>query len=97
MDPKCAVCEKTAYATERIMVNGKAYHKPCFRCLHCKSVLKPGNFTSNDGKVYCKTHYMQLFKVKGNYKSGFAGEPNVIGDSINNKTGAIDQQNIEAE
>ncbi len=40
MDPKCAVCEKTAYATERIMVNGKAYHKPCFRCTHCKSVLK---------------------------------------------------------
>jgi len=40
MDPKCSVCEKTAYATERIMVNGKAYHKPCFRCTHCKSVLK---------------------------------------------------------
>ncbi|CAM4819114.1 unnamed protein product [Rotaria magnacalcarata] len=39
MDPKCVVCEKTVYATEKIMVNSKAYHKPCFRCAHCKSVL----------------------------------------------------------
>jgi hypothetical protein len=53
---------------------------------------RPGNFTANDGKIYCKTHYMQLFKVKGNYKSGFAGE---TGDIINNNTGAIDQPKTE--
>lgn len=88
MDPKCAVCEKTVYVTEKTMVNGKAYHKPCFRCTHCKSVLKPGNFTANDGKIYCKTHYMQLFKVKGNYKSGFAGETSLAGESLNNGTSA---------
>jgi hypothetical protein len=35
---------------------------------------------------------MQLFKVKGNYKSGFAGE---TGDIINNNTGAIDQPKTE--
>lgn len=41
---------------------------------------------------------MQLFKVKGNYKSGFAGETNVTGDVLNNNnTGAIDQQNTERE
>jgi hypothetical protein len=40
---------------------------------------------------------MQLFKVKGNYKSGFAGENNATGDSINNAKGAIDQQNTGAE
>ncbi len=55
--------------------------------------FRPGNFTANDGKIYCKTHYMQLFKVKGNYKSGFAGETKVAGDV----TGAIDQPNTEAE
>ncbi len=41
---------------------------------------------------------MQLFKVKGNYKSGFAGETNLIGDVINNNTtGAIDQQNTKTD
>ncbi len=55
--------------------------------------FRPGNFTANDGKIYCKTHYMQLFKVKGNYKSGFAGESKVAGDV----TGATDQPNTEAE
>lgn len=59
--------------------------------------FRPGNFTANDGKIYCKTHYMQLFKVKGNYKSGFAGDTKVAGDVTNNNTGAIDQQNTETE
>ncbi len=36
---------------------------------------------------------MQLFKVKGNYKSGFAGETKVADDV----TGATDQPNTEAE
>lgn len=41
---------------------------------------------------------MQLFKVKGNYKSGFAGETNVTGDVINNNnTGAIDEQTTKTE
>ncbi|CAF0733293.1 unnamed protein product [Rotaria sordida] len=91
MDPKCAVCGKTVYATEKIMVNSKAYHKPCFRCEHCKSVLKPGNFTANDGKIYCKTHYMQLFKIKGNYKSGFSNESNITGDAMNANNPPVDQ------
>jgi hypothetical protein len=56
-------------------------------------VFRPGNFTSNDGKIYCKTHYMQLFKVKGNYKSGFAGE----NTPINNTIGAVNQPNTETE
>lgn len=29
---------------------------------------------------------MQLFKVKGNYKSGFAGETNLTGESLNNSS-----------
>jgi hypothetical protein len=40
---------------------------------------------------------MQLFKVKGNYKSGFAGETNPTGNTINNPNGAIDQQNTTTE
>ena len=41
---------------------------------------------------------MQLFKVKGNYKSGFAGETHVTGDVLNNNNpGAINEQTLEQE
>lgn len=41
---------------------------------------------------------MQLFKVKGNYKSGFAGETHVTGDVItNNNPGAMNEQSVEHE
>lgn len=40
---------------------------------------------------------MQLFKVKGNYKSGFAGETHVTGNVINNNPGAMNEQNVEHE
>lgn len=59
--------------------------------------FRPGNFTSNDGKVYCKTHYMQLFKVKGNYKSGFAGETGAPGGAMNASNGATVPAVSEAE
>lgn len=49
---------------------------------------RPGNFTANEGKIYCKTHYMQLFKVNGNYKSGFSGETNLTGATVNNNGAA---------
>jgi hypothetical protein len=34
-------------------------------------VLKLGNYASLDGKLFCKTHFKQLFKTKGNYSEGF--------------------------
>jgi hypothetical protein len=33
--------------------------------------LKVGQVSSIGDKVYCKPHYTQLFKLKGNYESGF--------------------------
>ncbi|CAF1929436.1 unnamed protein product [Rotaria magnacalcarata] len=72
VDPnKCSVCQKTVYAMEKIEADKKVYHKSCFKCMHCKSILKLGNFTANDGQIYCKPHFLQLFAIKGNYSTGF--------------------------
>lgn len=71
-DPnKCSACCKTVYAMEKIEADKKVYHKSCFKCMHCKSVLKLGNYTANDGQIYCKPHFLQLFAIKGNYSAGF--------------------------
>lgn len=43
----------------------------CFRCKHCGNVLGLGSYASMDGVFYCKPHFKQLFKEKGNYSEGF--------------------------
>jgi len=67
----CHSCGKTVYTMEEMKVDNVIYHKGCFRCKHCNGVLKLGNFASMDGQVYCKPHFKQLFKTKGNYSEGF--------------------------
>jgi len=71
---RCHFCSKTVYAMERMDADGKAFHKTCFKCEHCQCVLKLGNFAAMGGRYFCKPHFKQLFKEKGNYHSGFGDE-----------------------
>src|SRR5690606_3337300 len=41
---KCAGCGKTVYSTERMAAMNKAWHKACFRCTECKSVLNNNTY-----------------------------------------------------
>lgn len=40
-DAKCTVCNKTAYAMEKIVADGLSFHKTCFRCAvpECNKVI----------------------------------------------------------
>uniref|UniRef100_A0A3B5MMC3 LIM zinc-binding domain-containing protein n=1 Tax=Xiphophorus couchianus TaxID=32473 RepID=A0A3B5MMC3_9TELE len=68
---KCAACQKTVYPLEKMVVGEHTYHKNCFACSHCNTKLNLCNYASLHGKIYCKPHYNQLFKAKGNYDEGF--------------------------
>jgi len=72
---KCAVCSKTVYLAEKIVVEDKedkkTFHKTCLKCSHCKCTLSLGNYASMQGIFYCKPHFKQLFATKGNYDEGF--------------------------
>lgn len=68
---KCAVCQRTVYAAEYVGATGRAFHKACFRCGVCKTLLRADTFTTVDGKFYCKPHYEQQFKLAGNYSALF--------------------------
>ncbi|PRP87045.1 xin actin-binding repeat-containing protein 2 isoform 3 [Planoprotostelium fungivorum] len=70
----CDICTKTLYITEKIVADGKNFHKNCFKCGHCNTVLKLGNYAGLDGKFFCKPHFKQLFQSKGNYNEGFGNE-----------------------
>eukprot|EP01100_Stratorugosa_tubuloviscum_P011254 TRINITY_DN49_c0_g2_i1.p1 TRINITY_DN49_c0_g2~~TRINITY_DN49_c0_g2_i1.p1 ORF type:complete len:107 (+),score=48.28 TRINITY_DN49_c0_g2_i1:271-591(+) len=71
---KCHVCAKTVYINDLIVADEKSYHKSCFRCAECNNVLRLGNYASLNGRTYCKPHFKQLFKLKGNYNEGFGQE-----------------------
>ncbi|XP_057701144.1 LIM domain and actin-binding protein 1-like isoform X2 [Corythoichthys intestinalis] len=71
----CVACNKTVYPLERLSALQHIYHKSCFRCSHCSTKLSLGNFASLHGNVYCKPHFSQLFKAKGNYDEGFGHRP----------------------
>jgi len=72
---KCNVCSKTVYDLEMLRACDKVYHKSCFRCKKCNGVLSLKGFAMIDGDPYCKPHYLEIFKSKGNYAT-FSGDGN---------------------
>ncbi|NWX98128.1 XIRP2 protein, partial [Nothoprocta ornata] len=67
----CTLCQQRVYPMECLIADKQHFHKSCFRCHHCGSKLSLGNYASLHGKIYCKPHFKQLFKSKGNYDEGF--------------------------
>ena len=47
-------------------------------CVHTLNtypyLISTGNYAALEGVIYCKTHFKQLFKSKGNYDEGFGRE-----------------------
>ncbi|EDQ90495.1 uncharacterized protein MONBRDRAFT_16167, partial [Monosiga brevicollis MX1] len=66
-------CDKSVYVVEKLEADGDIYHKLCFKCTECKATLRLGSYASYQGKLFCKPHFKQLFRLKGNYDEGFGG------------------------
>lgn len=58
----CKVCEQHVYQMERMLAEKSVYHKRCFRCHQCKIQLRVDNYSSHEGRVYCKAHHRQIFQ-----------------------------------
>ncbi|CAO2600872.1 LIM domain and actin-binding protein 1 [Lemmus lemmus] len=71
----CVGCQKTVYPMERLLANKQVFHISCFRCSYCNNKLSLGTYASLHGRIYCKPHFSQLFKSKGNYDEGFGHRP----------------------
>ncbi|KAM3863815.1 MICAL-like protein 2a [Diretmus argenteus] len=44
LNSKCAACNSHVHLVQRHFVNGKLYHRSCFRCSECSSVLPAGAY-----------------------------------------------------
>ncbi|XP_078662225.1 uncharacterized protein LOC144906126 isoform X7 [Branchiostoma floridae x Branchiostoma belcheri] len=71
---KCKTCGKRVYPVEKLVADKNIYHNTCFKCAECNRTLRVGTYASIDGAIYCKPHFQQLFKLKGNYDEGFGKE-----------------------
>ncbi|XP_072225903.1 MICAL-like protein 1 isoform X3 [Leuresthes tenuis] len=54
----CSLCFKPVHLIQRRLVDGKAYHRSCFRCKVCLCTLLPGSYTqgSDTGSLICTYH-----------------------------------------
>lgn len=53
----CVKCNNPVFLAERLVINESLYHRSCFRCARCSSVLTYGNFyeTEKDHEYCCET------------------------------------------
>ncbi|XP_074553686.1 MICAL-like protein 1 isoform X2 [Halichoeres trimaculatus] len=54
----CSLCFKPVHLIQRYLIDGKVYHRSCFRCRVCHSTLLPGSYTrgSEAGVFFCSHH-----------------------------------------
>ncbi|XP_052131552.1 uncharacterized protein LOC113208097 isoform X9 [Frankliniella occidentalis] len=60
----CKACGKQVFVMEQIKAEKAVWHKNCFRCKECSKQLTVDTYSSNDGDIFCKPHFRELFKPK---------------------------------
>jgi len=74
----CEVCGKKVYAMEAHHVEGRLFHRDCFKCATCGRKLASGNWAKNELGFFCLTHFHQIAKVTGGYKTGTGPTRNAV-------------------
>ncbi|KAG9338815.1 hypothetical protein JZ751_025252 [Albula glossodonta] len=64
----CAACQKHVHLVQRFLVDGRLYHRNCFRCRECCSTLLPGSYKagSEAGSLVCTHHFAKSFTANQN-------------------------------
>ncbi|XP_041822662.1 MICAL-like protein 1 isoform X3 [Chelmon rostratus] len=79
----CAACQKHVHLVQRFLVDGKLYHRNCFRCIECHSTLLPGSykFGSNSGALVCAHHITRHASANQNGRPDLSKRPVVVQSS----------------
>ncbi|XP_007560555.1 MICAL-like protein 2a isoform X1 [Poecilia formosa] len=58
LNSKCVACKSHVHLVQRHFVEGKLYHRSCFKCTECSCVLHTGSYKpgKSPGMFVCNTH-----------------------------------------
>ncbi|KAM9857221.1 MICAL-like protein 1 isoform 2-T2 [Aulostomus maculatus] len=73
----CAACQKHVHLVQRFLVDGKLYHRNCFRCTECHSTLLPGSYKlgSDSGVLVCTHHHLRHASANPNGRPDLSRRP----------------------
>ncbi|CAL8330111.1 unnamed protein product [Lota lota] len=73
----CTACLKHVHLVQRFMVDGKLYHRNCFRCRECSSTLLPGSYKmgKESGSLICTHHFTRPALASQNGRPDLSKRP----------------------
>ncbi|XP_029310479.1 MICAL-like protein 1 isoform X2 [Cottoperca gobio] len=87
----CAACQKHVHLVQRFLVDGKLYHRNCFRCTECRSTLLPGSYKlgSNSGALVCTHHLARHASANQNGRPDLSQRPPGVVQSVRTGRSAV--------
>ncbi|CAK6972435.1 MICAL-like protein 2a [Scomber scombrus] len=72
LNSKCVACKSHVHLVQRHFVEGKLYHRSCFKCSECSSVLHAGGYKpSKEPDTYiCNAHQNRCKQSSSEIKNG---------------------------
>ncbi|XP_057700356.1 MICAL-like protein 1 isoform X2 [Corythoichthys intestinalis] len=76
----CTACQQHVHLVQRFLVDGKLYHRNCFRCTECHSTLLPGSYKlgSDSGTLVCTHHITRQASANLNGRPDLSKRPIVV-------------------
>ncbi|MEQ2225202.1 hypothetical protein ILYODFUR_015097 [Ilyodon furcidens] len=76
LNSKCVACRSHVHLVQRHFVEGKLYHRSCFKCSECSCILHTGSYKpgKNPGTLVCNTHQnsSETYPLNAEVKTGFS-------------------------
>lgn len=79
----CSACHRHVHLVQRFLVDGKLFHRNCFRCTECHSTLLPGSYKllSNSGSLVCTHHIARHALTSQNGRPDLSKKPVIVESS----------------